>query len=70
LLSFFTVDYRGAPKITPDLLMDAFEKLGADASQTTIARELGVTQRALQLWAKREGKKSWADMQESYAPRP
>lgn len=69
LLSFFTLDYRGAPKITPDLIMDAFEKLGGDASQTAIARELGVTQRALQMWAKREGKKSWEEMREDYAPR-
>lgn len=68
LLAFFTLDYRGAPKITRDFIMDAFEKLGSDATQAAVARELGVTERALQMWGKREGKERWSDMRESFAP--
>jgi hypothetical protein len=70
LLVFFSVEYRGAPKITRDFIMDTFEKLGRDATQAAVARELGTTERALQLWAEREGIKGWEGMRESFAPRP
>lgn len=69
LLVFFSLEYRGAPKITRDFIMDAFEKLGTDATQAAMARELGVTERALQKWAEREAIKGWEQMRELFAPR-
>lgn len=58
-------DRRGAPKITRGFIVDAFEKLGGGATLAQIARELGVTERALQKWAKRQGYTGWADVKRS-----
>jgi hypothetical protein len=70
LLVFFSLEYRGAPKITRDFIMDAFEKLGAGATQAAIAHELRVTERALQLWQEREGIEEWEEMRRQFAPFP
>lgn len=71
LLELFTLDYRGAPKITRDGIMDALEELDPKArTLSAVARKLGVTRQALQMWGRREGMKEWAAMLEAFAPHP
>jgi hypothetical protein len=57
---------RGNPKITNITLIKALKKLGLEATQTSVATELEVTTRALQLWAGRNGLDGWSQVRSSY----
>ncbi len=59
VLKLVRTETRGEPKISTVGVIDAFQKLGKDASQTAVARELSVSRRALQLWGSREGLPTW-----------
>jgi hypothetical protein len=59
VLKLVRTETRGEPKISTVGVIDAFQKLGKDASQTAIAKELGVSRRGLQLWGSREGLPTW-----------
>ncbi len=64
-MEFFRVETRGAPQITKARLSQAIHTLGPTANQTEIARELGVTDRALRAWANKNlGLRNWRDVVE------
>ncbi len=62
---FFQRETRGTPQITKARLSQAIHTLGPTANQTEIARELGVTDRALRAWANKNlGLRNWRDVVE------
>jgi hypothetical protein len=54
-LDIFKRETRGAPKISQGRIMAAIRKQGARATQTATAADLGVSERAIRGWLRREG---------------
>ncbi len=64
-LSFFELETRGTPQISKARLSQVIHSVGLTANQTEVARELGVTDRALRAWASKNlGLRSWRDVVE------
>jgi hypothetical protein len=66
-LEFFTVETRGRPKIIENDLIQAIGRLGRQANQMAVAKELGVTPQALRAWAKRSNLQNWKQVIERYS---
>jgi hypothetical protein len=54
-LEFFRPETRGAPKIKAVDLFKAIKALGEEATQAKVAERLGVSDRTVRDWVKREG---------------
>ncbi len=68
IINLFMSETRGAPeKLSEAVVAKAVQRLGDRATQRAVARKLGVTPRALQLWAAKNNLGGWASMKKSYA---
>jgi hypothetical protein len=66
-LKLFKPETRGAPeKLNEAEVAKAIRKLGSRATQRAAARKLGVTPRALQLWAAKNSLGGWTSMKRYY----
>ncbi len=66
-MEFFRVETRGDPKLTEGDVVKAIQKLGDEATQVSVAKELGVTARTVQRWAARNGLQTWDEVKERYS---
>ncbi len=66
-MEFFRVETRGEPKLTESDVVKAIQKLGDEATQVSVASELGVTARTVQRWAARNGLLTWEEVKERYS---
>jgi hypothetical protein len=67
ILKLFKPETRGAPeKLNEAEVAKVVRKLGDSATQRAVARKLGVTPRALQLWAAKNSLGSWRSMKRNY----
>jgi len=67
LINLFTPETRGAPKLTESDVVKAIQKLGDEATQVSVASELGVTARTVQRWAARNSLLAWEEVKERYS---
>jgi hypothetical protein len=67
LINLFTPETRGAQgKLSEAEVAKTVRKLGGGATQRAVARKLGVTPRALQLWTTRHRLGGWELMRKTY----
>ncbi len=66
-MELFRVETRGDPKLTESDVVKAIQKLGDEATQVSVASELGVTARTVQRWAARNGLLTWEEVKERYS---
>ncbi len=64
-LEFFRPETRGAPKFSETTLVKAIQKLGADATQAQVAKEIGTSPVTLKRWAAKRNKR-WQDLKNGY----
>jgi hypothetical protein len=66
--AFFQRETRGAEKkITDERLKRVLSKLGNSATQVSAAKELKVSETALEKWRRRQGIESWRDVVSRYS---
>jgi hypothetical protein len=66
VMEFFRVEARGEPKVTEEGVARAIQSLEDNATQASVAGELGVTARTLRRWADRNGFQDWEDVKQRY----
>jgi hypothetical protein len=67
ILKLFKLETRGAPeKLNEAEVAKAVRTLGGGATQRDVAHKLGVTPRALQLWAAKNNLGGWESMKRNY----
>lgn len=64
-LEFFRPETRGAPKVKDAELFQAIKALGAGATQTQVAKRLGVSKSTVSEWLKRQGW-AWDELKRGY----
>lgn len=64
-LEFFRLEARGSQKIKAEEFFRAVKALGPKATQTLVAERLGVSDRAVRDWVKREGW-TWGKLKRDY----
>ena len=67
-LKLFKPETRGAPKISEVKLIEAIQRLEPHATQSAVAKDVGVTPRTLQRWASKIGLKDWDSVRRRYEP--
>jgi hypothetical protein len=65
-LKLFKPETRGHPKINNVEVVKALQKVGTDATQSAVAKELGVTARTLRRWSSRHGLEDWQRVKQYY----
>jgi hypothetical protein len=68
VLKLLRTETRGDPKVNAADFVLALGKLGMDATQNAVAKEMGITARTLQRWATRNGCETWGDLKARYQP--
>ena len=66
IVKLFRPETRGASKITEENVSTAIQSFGKDATQSSLAKELGVSRKGLQQWAARNGMETWEKMKKRY----
>lgn len=61
-LDFFQPEARGNPKLGLENVLDAYRRAGYKATQKAVAKELQVTEQALERWRKRFNLSTWREV--------